>query len=61
MQRCCANLKAVKYKSTGLNKIMDDKSHLVIVALVISSRSLSDTIGLLLSKTSVEIYHMLER
>ena len=32
MQRYCANLKAIKYESMSLNKIVDDKSHRVIVA-----------------------------
>ena len=32
MLRYCANLRAIKYKSTNLNRIVADKSHLVIVA-----------------------------
>ena len=28
----CANLKAIRYESTGLNRIVADKSHSVIVA-----------------------------
>ena len=28
----CANLKAIRYESTTLNRIVADKSHLVIVA-----------------------------
>ena len=28
----CANLKAIRYESTGLNRIITDKSHSVIVA-----------------------------
>ena len=28
----CANLKAIRYESTGLNRIVADKSHRVIVA-----------------------------
>ena len=31
-QRCCANLKAIGYESTSLNRITADKSHRVIVA-----------------------------
>ena len=34
MLRYCANLKAIRYESTGLNRIVADKSHRVIVALV---------------------------
>ena len=30
----CANLKAIRYESTSLNRIVADKSHRVIVALV---------------------------
>ena len=30
----CANLKAIRYKSTSLNRILADKSHGVIVALL---------------------------
>ena len=33
MLRYCANLKAVRYESTSLNRIVADKSHRVIVAL----------------------------
>ena len=33
MLRYCANLKAIRYESTSLNRIVADKSHLVIVAL----------------------------
>ena len=33
MPRYCANLKAIRYKSTSLNRIVADKSHRVIVAL----------------------------
>ena len=32
MVRYCANLKAIRYESTSLNRIVDDKSHRVIVA-----------------------------
>ena len=32
MLRYCANLKAIRYKSTSLNRIAADKSHRVIVA-----------------------------
>ena len=35
----CANLKAIRCESTSLNRIVDDKSHCVIVAK--SSRNLS--------------------
>ena len=37
MLRYCANLKAIRYESTSLNRIVADKSHRVIVALVLSS------------------------
>ena len=30
--RYCANLKAIRYKSTSLNRIIANKSHRVIVA-----------------------------
>ena len=33
MSRHCANLKAIRYESTSLNRIVADKSHSVIVAL----------------------------
>ena len=33
MLRYCANLKAIRYESTSLNRIAADKSHRVIVAL----------------------------
>ena len=33
MPRYCANLKAIRYESAGLNRIVADKSHRVIVAL----------------------------
>ena len=32
MQRYCANLKAIRYESTSLNRIVADESHRVIVA-----------------------------
>ena len=32
MLRYCANLKAIRYESTSLNRIVADKSHHVIVA-----------------------------
>ena len=32
MLRYCANLKAVRYESTSLNRIVADKSHRVVVA-----------------------------
>ena len=32
MPRYCANLKAIRYESTSLNRIVADKSHRVIVA-----------------------------
>ena len=34
MSRYCANLKAIRYESTSLNRIVADKSHRVIVALL---------------------------
>ena len=33
MLRYCANLKAIRYESTSLNRIVPDKSYRVIVAL----------------------------
>ena len=33
MLRYCVNLKAIRYESMSLNKIVADKSHRVIVAL----------------------------
>ena len=33
MLRYCSNLKAIRYESTSLNRIVADKSHRVIVAL----------------------------
>ena len=33
MLRYCASLKAIRYESTSLNRIVADKSHRVIVAL----------------------------
>ena len=36
MLRYCANLKAIRYESTSLNRIAADKSHRVIVALQIA-------------------------
>ena len=33
MLRYCMNLKAIRYESTSLNRIVADKSHRVIVAL----------------------------
>ena len=32
MLRYCSNLKAIRYESTSLNRIIADKSHSVIVA-----------------------------
>ena len=32
ISRHCANLKAIRYESTSLNRIVADKSHSVIVA-----------------------------
>ena len=32
MLRYCANLKAIRYESTSLNRIVADKSHRVIIA-----------------------------
>ena len=34
MQRYCANLKVMRYESLSLNRIVADKSHCVIVALL---------------------------
>ena len=35
MLRYCANLKAIRYESKSLNRIVADKSHRVIVALYV--------------------------
>ena len=35
MLRYCANLKAIRYESTNLNRIVADKSHRVIVATLL--------------------------
>ena len=35
MPHYCANLKAIRYESMSLNRIVADKSHRVIVALVV--------------------------
>ena len=35
MLRYCANLKAIRYESTSLKRILADKSHRVIVAIAI--------------------------
>ena len=35
MPSYCADLKAIRYESTSLNRIVPDKSHRVIVALYI--------------------------
>ena len=34
MLRYCANLKSIRYESTSLNRIVADKSHRVILALL---------------------------
>ena len=34
MVRYCANLKAIRYESTSFNRIVADKSHRVIAALL---------------------------
>ena len=45
MLRYCANLKAIRYESTSLNRIAADISHRVIIALSCSyTRDLSATI-----------------
>ena len=38
MLRYCAKLKAIRYESTNLSKIVADKSHRVIAALVFINR-----------------------
>ena len=40
MLRYCANLKAIRYESTNLNRIVAVKSHRVIVALTLPNLSL---------------------
>ena len=42
MLRYCANLKAIRYESTILNRIVADKSHRVIVALMVYSIALGN-------------------
>ena len=37
MLRYCANLKAIRYESTSLKRIVADKSHRVIVALSVTA------------------------
>ena len=39
--RYCANLKAIKYESTSLNRIVADKPHRVVAALWRKTRSIS--------------------
>ena len=41
MLRYCANLNAIRYESTNLNRIVADESHRVIVALGIQFREKS--------------------
>ena len=43
MLHYCANLKAIRYELTSLNKIVADKSHPVIVALQSKSAALQDS------------------
>ena len=40
----CANLKAIRYKSTSFNRIVADKQHRVIAALTITVLSVFDII-----------------
>ena len=40
--RYCANLKTIRYESTSLNRIIADKSHRVIVALLSLHQELAD-------------------
>ena len=40
MLRYCANLKAIRHESTSLKRIVADKSHRVIVAIVTSPCSM---------------------
>ena len=49
MLRYCANLKAIRYESTSLHRIVADKSHLVIVALpsVSANRNYFDIVNFL--------------
>ena len=57
--RYCANLKAIRYESTSLIRIVADKSYRVIVALDSISRA-----AFLLSPTSTALsdyYHFLAR
>ena len=44
MVRYCANLKAIRYESTSLNRIVADKSHRVIVSLLLNATSKNDNI-----------------
>ena len=51
MLRYCANLKATIYESTSLNRIVADKSHRVIVALL----SLTETDVLVLALKRADV------
>ena len=42
--RYCANLKAIRYESTSLNRIVPDKSHHVIVAIEGIKNGLKDSV-----------------
>ena len=55
MLRYCVNLKAIRYESTSLNRIVADKSHLVTVALLPASK-----ISLTLSCRPFQSFAMLE-
>ena len=43
MLRYCANLKAIRYESTSLNRIVADKSQSVIVALYFTEQNVDTT------------------
>ena len=51
MLRYCANLKAIRYESTSSNRIIADKLHRVIVALLIARTVLFSEL------TSCDLYH----
>ena len=57
MLRYCANLKAIRYESTSLNRIVADKSHRVIVAL--KPLSVQDQTSIV-SKHNTEIVNHLQ-
>ena len=57
--RYCANLKAISYESTTLNRIVADKSHRVIVALDFGTQknSLKGAIACMMKEPGVLLRH----